>query len=233
MTTLSDLVTAIDNVIQDDAYLTKIPSLINQAMKEIAGGVRMSSGQISPSLPDLYSYDTVTTSTTLPYVSLPATFQRNVFKVYDSSGYVILPPTGGNYYAFALFMRQISDLRLTESGSIYRVAVKGSKIFYQGIPTAATTIGLHFYRKPVDMSLDDDVPDGLPDHLAMRLLKHKVCMDVFGEALEDGQDNAGVGRKYHTAMFYEAMTDLIDFIGLDGAPEYYGTGDVYDAGICD
>ncbi|HPM70140.1 MAG TPA: hypothetical protein PLS57_04360 [Smithellaceae bacterium] len=234
MTTLSDLVTAIDNVIQDDSYLAKIPSYINQAMKEISGGVRMSAnGQISPPLPDLYAYSTVTTSTTLPYVSMPDTYQRKVFRISDSSGDVLSPPMGGDYYSFALFMKQIADLRLTEAGSIYRLAVKGNKLYYQGIPTAAETIYLHFYRKPVDMALDGDVPDGLPDHLALRLLKHKVCAEIFGEALEDGQDNSGNGVKYHTAKFYEAMIDLVDFIGIDGNPEYYGGGDFIDGGVCD
>lgn len=233
MTTLSDLVTAIDNVIQDDSYLAKIPSYINQAVKEIAGGIRMPNGMISPPLPDLYSYSSVTTSTTLPYVSLPDTYQRKVCMVSDSSGYSIQPPIGGNYDSFALFIKQITDMRLTESGSIYRVAVKGTKLYYQGIPTAAETIYLHFYRKPVDMALDDDTPDGLPDHLSLRLLKHKVCMDIFGEALEDGQDNAGNGVKYHTAKFYEAMTDLVDFIGIDASPEYYGNDGFTDGGVCD
>jgi hypothetical protein len=56
----------------------------------------------------------------------------------------------------------------------------------------------------------------------------------MGEKIEDGQDNTGIGTKYHTAKFFEAMTDLIDFIGItDASPMYYGEGGYEDRGIVD
>jgi hypothetical protein len=231
------LLTIIDDVkeiLQDASYADGVLiRKINQAVSRIAAGVRMPDGIISPALPDLFAYGTVNTAIDLPYVSLPATYQRNVTRVYDSSGNVINPPSGGGYSAFALFMRQISDLRLTESGPVYRVAVKGSNLYYQGIPTAAETIGLHFYRKPVDMVDGDDLPDGIPEHLQNQLIKHYVLKEIFGEAIEDGQDSKGSGMKYHTAKFFEAMTDLVDYVGIDATPEYYGSGGGCDAGACD
>lgn len=235
MATLSELVAAIQNIVQDSRTYTEpvIVKRINEAVNAIAGGIRMSNGQVSPPLPDLFTYSTIDTSATLPYVALPATYQRNVISIYDSSGNKFSAPSGGGYYAFSRFLEQAADKRLTEAGSVYLVSIKGSKLYYQGIPTVAETIGLHFYRKPVDMALDGDVPDGLPDHLSMRLVKHYVCKEILGEAIEDGQDNAGVGVKYHTVKFNDAMTDLIDFVGIDAVPEYYGTDGVYDLGACD
>jgi len=230
---LATLVNTIQDILQDSAYTNdSIVEKINNAVVSIAAGIRMPDGMISPPLPALYTYQAVST-TTNNYVTMPINYQRKLFQVIDSSGNTISPPRSGDYYSFARFLRQASDKTLAETGSVYRVCLQGRKLFYQGIPSAAETLGLHYYRRPVLMVKDTDEPDGLPEHLQERLIKHYVCKEIFGEALEDGQDNKGVGVKYHTAKFYEAMTDLIDFIGIDGEPQYYGRDDFFDAGACD
>jgi hypothetical protein len=220
---LSTLITEIQGVVEDDAYLdTAIINKINQAVTSIAGGIYMPDKSISPPLPDLIDYTTVTTSLTLAYVSLPSDYQRKVFLINDNSGNKINPPSGGDYSAYNLFLKSLTDKRMAEVGSVYRVAVKGTRLYYQGIPAASETIGLHFYRKPNNMVALSDVPDGIPTHLQLRLIKHYVCADIFGEAIEDGQDSIGVGAKYHSAKFYEAMAELCQFIGEDAEPQFYG-----------
>jgi hypothetical protein len=231
MPTLNEIVTAIDAIIQDDSY--DLETKVNDAVNDIAGGIIMPDKSISPPLPDLFTYESVNTSTTLPYVSMPTNYQRGLLRVYDSSKDQIIPPIGGNYNSFALFLKQVPYLDLSETGSVYKVCIKGNKIYYQGIPSASVALGLHYYRKPVAMALDDDVPDGLPDFLAKRLIIHYVCKETFGEGLEDGQDNVGVGVKYHTNKFYELMAALIGHIPIDAEPQYYGSDDFIDAGICD
>jgi hypothetical protein len=220
---LSTFLSEIRSVIQDESYgESALIDKINACVNSIAGGILMPDRSISPPLPDLMTYNSVTTSLTLPYVALPADYQRNVFNICDNQGLQIAPPYGGDYYAYNLFLKQSFDMRLTESGSVYRVAVKGTRLYYQGIPTAAETIGLHYYRKPTNMVNDTDTPDGIPAHLQLRLIKHKVCADIFGEAIEDGQDSIGAGLKYHNNKFYEAMGELCSFIGIDDCPSYYG-----------
>jgi hypothetical protein len=234
MPTLSTLVSSIEDILQDPAYPPeRLIDRINDALQHIAGGIRMPDGQTSPPLPDLYSYGVVNTSTTLPYVSLPADYQRKVSLVYLDGKYRINPPRGGDYYAFKLFTNQISNKGFAETGTIYRVAIKGKNIYYQGIPAVSTTIGVHYYKKPDILALDGDEPEGIPEHLAGGLIKHYVIMNIFGEAVEDGQDNTGIGNKYHAGKFYAYMTDLLDYIGIDGEPEYYGSGGFEDRGVCD
>jgi len=223
MATLREIISAIEEILQDSTYTDAIlTGKINVAVSRIAGGIRMPNGGTSQPLPDLFAYGTVNTSTTLPYVSLPTNYQRDVRLVYDSSNCKIEPPQGGDYYSFALFMQVISNMGLAEAGSIYAVAVKGTKLYYQGIPSAATTLGVHYYRKPVDMDDDADTPDGIPAHLAIDLIKHYVLKEIMGEAIEDGQGNSGSSTQYHTAKFFETMIDLEDFIGEDSEPHYYG-----------
>lgn len=230
---LGTLMEKVQGVVQDAAFSgNNLINRINDAITDIAGGVRMPDGGTSPPLPDLYASAIVAT-TSLAYASLPDNYQRNVFHVYDSSGFQINPPHGGGYYSFKLFLRQASNKSLTEAGSVTTVCVNGRKLYYQGIPSTPADLGIHYYRKPVPMATNGDEPDGIPEHLQLRLIKHYVCKEIFGEALEDGQDNAGIGTKYHTAKFFEAMTDLIDFIGIDGGPQYYGSGDFEDLGACD
>lgn len=231
---LGALMSKIHSVVQDPAfYGTDLIERINDAVNSIAAGIRMPNGGVSPPLPDLFTISTVTTVAGLAYASLPVNYQRGLANVYDSSGYRIAHPRGGGYYSFNLFLQQANHKALLETGSVYMVCVKGSKLYYQGIPSAATTLGVHYYKRPTPMVTATDEPDGIPEHLQLRLIKHHVCKEIFGEAIEDGQDNAGIGTKYHTAKFFEAMTDLVDFIGIDATPTYYGGDDFEDAGACD
>ena len=233
--TLSYLVEEIDGIIQDSAFdAVKITKRLNLMQSRIAGGIKMPDGSMSPSLPDLYKYGTVTTLTTAAYVSLPSDYQRNAFKILDSSGNKIAPPRGGDYYAFNLFLKQVYDLTLSAVGAITKVAIKGRKLYYQGIPATAETLGIHYYRKPTDMALGDDCPDGIPtEDLQYRLLVHGVCADIFGVAIEDGQDNTAIGTKYHKGEFYNAMQELCEIVGIDAEPQFYGEDDEIDAGACD
>jgi hypothetical protein len=216
-------------ILQDSSLYAGITARINLAVSAIAGGIRMPDGGTSPPLPQLYDMQTVTTSTTLPYVALPAAaghvYQRHVFMVADANGNQIYGPRGGNYYSFALFMRQVGVKDLTQAGTVDLVCAKGDRLFYQGIPTVGQVLTIHFYRAPVDMTLVTDVVDGIPDAFATRLIQHYVCRECFGEGLEDSDRSRKTGYEYHTARFFEAMTDFIDFIGIDAEPEYYGTDD--------
>jgi hypothetical protein len=219
--TLTSLTTAIVEIIQDDSY-TDLTDRINDAVNNIAGGIRMPDGTTSPPMPELMASDTIST-TVNAMADLPTDYQRRLFYVVDSSGDRLLPPDGGNYYSFMLFLNHCYKKDLTETGSVLSVCVKGKKLYYQGIPTDSEDVTVMYYRLPVDMSSSTDEPDGIPGHLQLRLIKHWVCKEIFGEGLEDGAEAHGTGTKYHTSKFMEAMIDLVDFIGVDAEPEYYAS----------
>lgn len=225
MATLLSIKIAILDVIEDNSY-PGIVSRINNAINVIAGGIRVD-GQTSPPLPELYKTDTVST-TVNAYADLPDTYQRNVFYIADSDGDRIISPAGGDYYSFVLFLNSISEKNLSESGSVYRVCVKGKKLYYQGIPSVAEDLTVMFYRLPVDISADTDEPDGIPSHLGLSLIRNYVCKEIFTE-----KGNSKKSEIY-ARLFYEAMLDLIDFAGIDAEPVYYkSVSDFEDGGICD
>ena len=233
MATLTKIVSAINKIVDDMAYTDDmVIDLINNALLNIAAGIRMPDGHITNPLPELYTYSTVA-SGSLQYVALPTDYHRLVFNILDETLYTIPPVQGGDYYSFKLFLKTLTYADMSEVGSIHHVCIKGSKLYYQGIPNSPTILGLHYYKKPDILSLDGDEPSCLPGHLQLDLLKHYVCKEIYGEKLEDGVDNAGVGVKYHTNKFFESMTNLIDFIGIDSGPTYYGSDGFVDMGVCD
>jgi len=220
MATLSELRITISTVIQNPIYMdSMLDTRINDAVSTIAAGIQMPNGCVSPPLPALYLSGTVSTATDAAYASLPATYQRDVFLVLDGDADKINPIY--TYYSFKLFLDTIGEKDLSESGSITHVAIKGSNLYYQGIPTASEDLTVHFYRKPVDMSEDDDTPDGIPEHLQTRLIMHYVCRDIFGENIK-GDPVAPGKATYHDIQFYKVMQELEDFIGEDPEPVYYG-----------
>lgn len=230
---LSSLLSAIHEVVQDGAYSDLILTpMINDAISIIASGVRLPNQGISPPLPDLYTIASVMT-TAQAYVDLPDNYQRDMTLLIDSNGNKISPLRGGSYYSFGLFMSRVSRPNLSETGSVYTAVIKGRKLYYQGIPSISENLGLHYYRKPTPLVTMADTVDGIPDQFQRRLVKHYVCKEIFGEAIEDGQDNKGIGTRYHTERFYEVMRELADFIGIDAVPVYYGDSGTTDAGACD
>ena len=240
MATLLQLQNAIIDIAQnhykgyEDSSIT-LTSRINAAVLAIAAGVRLpvpgGGYKMSPPLPDLFTTLTVATDISNPYKTLGATYQRGVFQVIDSIGDKLAHPSGGNYYSFNLFLNRLQKKDMTESGSIYICAVKGTNLYYQGIPSVSEDLTVYAYRKPVDMSASGDTPDGIPDHLQTRLIKHYVGWELASEMVDGLADK----QNYHQNEFYKAMDELIDFIGEDSEPEYYNSeydGSV-DAGICD
>lgn len=238
-TTLAGLTTTIfgaagdQGLVQDGSFYSSATTRINAAVTAVAGGIRMPNGQVSPPLPDLYKMATVTSSITLPYVSLPTDYMRGVFLVADSSGHQIYPPKGGDYYSFGLFLRQAPNKGLSQAGAISSVVCSGTKLYYRAIPSAANTLTVHYHKTPTAMTITTSEPDGLPAHLAERIIVSYVAKEIFS-MVEDGGDNLATGYKIHSSRFFEAMIDLIDFIGdVDASPSYYGEGSYQDLGIVD
>ncbi|MFH1741415.1 MAG: hypothetical protein ABIH23_20615, partial [bacterium] len=173
MATAKVLIAEVRRIVQDVSYNdSDILGFLNQAVQEVAGDPRVL-------LPSLEDQDDVTTSTTLSYVALPSDYQRNLFYCYNASKYWPVKI----YASLGMLQRQFS--RLDQGGAIVGVAVKGTNIHYQRIPSAAETLTLNFYRKPTDMTLLTGTPDGIPDHLQKALLVNHAASEIYSEIEQD------------------------------------------------
>jgi len=227
MATLAEIRTSIQLVLQDDDYGDDLLNImVNDALQHIAGGVLMPNGLISNPIPELYTTASVVTIAGQAYAGLPDDYQRGIFFVSDSVGDQIKPIDDHGYYDYRVWLNSMPYKDLSESCSVYRVAIKGNRFYYQGVPTTPETLTIHYYRKPDTMAAGTDEPDGLPAFLAKPLLKHYVCQDIFGEGIEDGEDSAGRGAAYHKQKFYEYMQNLMDFLPEDEEAGY--VNDLFD-----
>ena len=173
MATFAELIERTDILVQDPSLTDMLGDFINQGVDEIAGGMQSVLGSwLTPPLPLLFTIDTVATSTSAAYVDMPEEFHRGLQMVVASSGREI-----SIEHSFIEFTETYPLLNKT--GNISAAVEHGNKLYYQGIPVNSETLTLHFYRKPVNMVLDADTPDGIPEHLQILLLTNYAAWKAY------------------------------------------------------
>jgi len=201
MSTFDELIARVDALVQDPDVSDLIPSLINQGVYEIAGGMKsLLLDIIIPPLPDLFTIDSVTTDTSLAYVDMPSTYHRNLQFVVAASGSEI--DIANSFIEFSETYPALNKI-----GNISEVIEQGGKLYYQGIPSTEEEINLHFYRKPVIMVANDDEPDGIPVHLQMSLLSNFALWKAY-EFIEDGLEGEVPNTMKYKSYFIEALRVL-------------------------
>jgi len=198
---LSELSTTVQLIIQDDSFDNYIINYLNQAQLEIAGGMKSALGSwITPPLPGLLSIDTVTTVVDTPYVELPSDFHRRVQFVTNSSNTEI-----EILEDFISFSETYPGL--TRVGKVTNVIDQGNLLYYQSIPSDPEVLTVQYYRKPTDMALSTDEPDGIPIHLQKSLLVNHAAWKIY-ELIEDGIEGPGVNTKRYMDLFYQTLLNL-------------------------
>jgi len=207
MATFSELKNRVSILVQDSDRSTdtddeiSFDDLINQGVSEIAGGMLSGLGDwITPPLPDLFTIASVDTATDAAYVSMPTNFQRNLQLAVRSTGQEI--EIANSFISFT----ETYPL-LDKSGTISEVAEYGGNLYYQGIPTSSEAVTLHYYRSPVDMSADDDEPDGIPPHLHVALLVNFAAWKAY-EFIEDGLEGETPNTQKFMGFFLNALRTL-------------------------
>lgn len=192
---LSDLIDEVIHIVQDSSLSEKrVENLLNEGYENAAA-------VISDPLPDLEKTGTVRTSTSLAYVSLPSDYHRNLEMVYDSTQNERIPILN-SFQALSIKYPGLAD-----TGNLGHVAISGSRLYYQGIPSTVRTLTLNYFRKPYLRSADRDEMSALPVHLHRRLLVNYACKELFSR-IEDGMEGQKVNTLYHDREFQKALADL-------------------------
>ena len=198
--TLAD---SVMDVIQDASYTyADIVELFNEALLEIAGELL---------LPDLETWDDVTTDPHQSTCRLPANFHRNLRYAHSYSHNREVKVYGSRSQLYRRFGK------LDQVGQVIGVARQGRNLFYQRVPSTAETLRIQFWRFPERLESRHDKPTCIPWHLAKPLLKHYACKELFSE-IEDGQDGNKTNTAYHEKRFAKAQEALELFIGPEEHP---------------
>jgi hypothetical protein len=158
---------------------SEIKSLINDAYCEICEEVEI------PSLKTLTTKPTVVGQA---WLSMGTEFDGRLLFVGTSTEPVAM------YTDLEQFL--IENPLLDESGDVYRVCLEGSVLWYQGIPTVATSLVVLYYKTPTLLVNETDTPISLPTYLHRNLIVNKVGQ-IKSRVIEDGVE----GEKLMTAKF--------------------------------
>lgn len=201
MATFAEIKNRVSMLVEDDSFVDNYGDFINQGVAEISGGMQSTLGDwITPPLPDLLSIGSVDTATDAAYVAMPATFQRNLQLAVRSTGQQV------NIANSFIEFTETYPL-LDKSGIISEVIEHGGRFYYQGIPTSSEAVTIHFYRKPVAMDDNNDLPDGIPLHLQISLLTNFAAWKAH-ELIEDGLEGETPNTQKFMGLFLSAMKTL-------------------------
>jgi len=136
MSTLAQLKSILRDVIKDTYFRNlSVTKYLNAGVADIAAGLPSTIGSfLTPPLPELFTIGTIDTVTTAAYVSMPATFGRDLRFCCNSDG-------GEIDIANSMIEFSESYPLLDRSGAVVEVIEQGRNLYYQGIPTANEVIG--------------------------------------------------------------------------------------------
>ena len=151
MATQDDLITGVKEIVQSTEFTSaRILSYLNQAQRNIAGGMLISypdRTQVTSSpLPLLQTDSDLTTSITLPYIDTPSDYGRNLYTLVSSTTGLEIEVMGGLAELLNYYQELDKTFRVTSA------AIRGKRLYYQGMPGTAETLTAFYHRNPYDMN---------------------------------------------------------------------------------
>lgn len=199
---LADLIEIIMDKVQDPSLDSKrIRRMINVAIQE-------SASILTDPLPDCETRATLTTHIVNPYISLPDNFHRDLDFCFN-----VTRNDRVEVFRSLPYLSAVSGWEnLDQAASVYGVARSGNTLYYQGIPTTAETLTIHYFRKPAELEKDNDEPWEFPSYSHQSIIVNHVLKELFSE-IEDGIEQQKVNTAYHDKQWRDAILSLELFIG--------------------
>lgn len=190
--TFKELQDAVKREIEDFSveFFTDIPSVINEVYVTACD-------EIDPGVPGLQDIESLGTVVGKAFMTQPAESSGKIIQVYNEDLGEKLTRINGD-----LETLREQGLSLTETGAIKFWLPLGERIWYQPIPLTSVNLEIIYYKNPVLLAGDDDVPVQIPDHLHRNLLVHGTAFRLFSRIEQEGENEAlETGKQF--ALFTE------------------------------
>lgn len=192
---LSELKDEVIIALGDTSFNDKLANWINDAVEQIIDDANV------PGFKELLSVDTVVGQA---YTTLGATCSGRILY----AGIATAELEGG-VVTFEHMLRMYPAM--SEEGDVEYIAIEGNTMYYQKVPSVATTLTLLHRRKPVAMVEDEDEPEGIPSHLHLSVIVPKVA--IFGfDRIEDGAEGKKVNVIAQSINYKKGLHDLMCWI---------------------
>lgn len=192
----------------------KIVNNNNFTFDDVVGIIDKGMGEISYRvlLPELEAVDDIETTLSQATTPLPDNFQRNLKQCISTTNNKEIQV----YSNYAKLARHFPNV--DQGGRVIGVAVQGSNLYYQRIPSSVETLRINYYKKhtPITGRTSAIV---LPEALIMPLLANYVASELFG-LIEQGEQSQKKNTNYYDGLYLKALSMLALYIGpearLDG-----------------
>ena len=161
-----------------DEFFTDVPAVINEVYTEACD-------MIDPGVPALQDVVTLGTVVDSANIEGPATSSGKVTDIYNNE-------TGDKLVEISGDLETLRDKcgSLTRVGGIKYWLPLGTKIWYAPIPLEAVDLEIIFYKNPVALAGDGDIPVQIPNHLHRSVLVHGAAFKLFSRIEQEAENEA-------------------------------------------
>jgi hypothetical protein len=201
--TFADLKDEVAIITQDSSVnlVAQVETALNEALYNVAEEMISSGG-----IPDLKRIGTFTTVVDQAWTTLPTGFNGKLLFAGNDSNCLAIADGGVEE------LMEENPL-LDTSGPVHTVALEGSVLYYQGIPTSATSHPILYQVYPTLWALESDVvPDYIPVELQRSLFVHYAAAEMFNK-IEDGIDGEKVNTAAQLGLHEKALTKMRHHLG--------------------
>jgi len=183
-----EIKTEIENIVQDSSFTGSLNDYIDQCILYAGAQVDM------PGLKRLSTVDTVLAQAYVALTGLTGGFSGKLKRVKNAEGSPITICT-----SLELLMDNYPTM--VEEGDVEAVALEGSTLWYQKIPTVEETLTCLYYRNPATPADDSASPSDFPSHLHRPLFVHGTAWMIYDQ-IEDDTEEAKTNTKVQFGLSF-------------------------------
>jgi len=192
------VLTLIETGVQDPSFIKEdyILSMVNECVEETSNMFN---------LPDLQAREVVTISAGEESVNMPATFARELYRVYNETSLKEV-----NIRSNVNVLEEMYD-PTQSAGMVKDVAEYNGILWVKPKADLEQDLNLFFYRKPVPLDEDDldDVDkhlDGIPNHLCQVVVDY--CLMRLFTLIEDGIEGNKVNSLHYAGLYTAGLAKV-------------------------